>query len=60
MGTRDEQDDVIGGKGETEIKMLKQEVENIVEGLVSWLDVKEMLPSWKNLWIPTSLGFNMI
>lgn len=39
MGTRDEQDDVIGGKGETEIKMLKQEVENIVEGLVSWLDV---------------------
>lgn len=35
MGTRDEQDDVIGGKGETEIKMLKQEVENIVESLVS-------------------------
>lgn len=35
MGTRDEQDDVISGKGETEIKMLKQEVENIVEGLVS-------------------------
>lgn len=35
MGTRYEQDDVIGGKGETEIKMLKQEVENIVEGLVS-------------------------
>ena len=20
----------------------------------------EMLPSWKNLWIPTSLGFHMI
>ena len=37
MGLRDEQDDVIGGRGETEIKMLKQEVENIVEGLVSWL-----------------------
>lgn len=37
MGLRDEQDHVIDGRGETEIKMLKQEVENIVEGLVSWL-----------------------
>ena len=41
MGPRDEQDDVIGGKGETEIKMLKQEVENIVEGLVSCLYVND-------------------